>query len=245
MEVPEWNRIDPNTGLAKNDFMTIFLKFASEMALNEIVRNLCVNRSQELESLLEAASTTSIAASLCGNIFEAYVFRIMQKYSNFPWNARVLGTGDTESPVFEFRPSCGTDLELNQFHNASEIIFFPTEIYKASRKNYAGIDGFCADGIFNMTVASKHEIIMRGDVIDLIKRGLNEGWFQMHSSGKAIGYLFFVPWNAFGSWTRAQPSKSRDRGFADLSLNLLQIAVEVPRPKSIVGKSPSFLEQSK
>ena len=64
VEVPEWSRIDPNTNLPKNDFTTISLKFASEMSQEAIARNLCEFRSQELESLLNAAAANPIFASL-------------------------------------------------------------------------------------------------------------------------------------------------------------------------------------
>ena len=241
VEVPEWNSTDLSTGLPKYDFTTIHLKFASAMSQDEIVKTLCAHRAEELESLLEAASTTSIAASLCGNIFEAYAFRIMQDYSNYPWRARMLVNDGAKSPEFEFRPYCGSDLEFREFYNTGEVNFSSTPIkaiYKANRKIYAGIAGFCADGIFNMTVAAKHDIVMKDELVKLITEGSDVGWFRIYASSRnAIGYLFFVPWYAFESWTRTQPLKRRGRDYAELRLELVQIAVEVPRSKSLISMS--------
>lgn len=242
VEVPEWN-------LPKCDFTTIYLKFASPMSQKAIVENLCVGRSQELESLLQDTATTSIAASLCGSIFEAYAFRIMKDYSQYPWRARVLAMGSTHSQLSDFRPCCGTDMSYAEFDYGSDIIFATTPentLFKARRKNYAGIDGVCADGIFNMTVRAEHGIILKDEVIELIESGINEHWFQVHDpSRNAIRYLFFVPWYAFGGWKQMQPVKHGSYTFVDptnltsLSFELVQIAVEVPRPQSLIHCPPS------
>jgi hypothetical protein len=249
VEVPNWRNVDSVT---ENDFTATRLKFASQMTQDAIIRNLCDVRSRELESLLEEAATTSIASSLCGSIFEAYVFRIMQDYSTYPWRARMLASDEKNcpkamsyDPVDEFRPCCGINLNYKEFDNGSGIDFSSiskNSLFKARRKNYLEIDGFCADGIFNMTVGSDHEIILKDELIGWIEEGLKKDWFQVHDSSrnrKAIRFFFFVPWYAFNSWKKMQPIKLGSHTYTDrtqlrsLSFELCQIAVEIPRPRSL------------
>ena len=74
MEVPKWRNMNSNTGLPKNDFTTMYLKFASQMSQEAIITNLCENRPQDLQSFLESAPSASIAGNLCKKMFEAYAF---------------------------------------------------------------------------------------------------------------------------------------------------------------------------
>jgi hypothetical protein len=247
VHVPKWSAVDPNTGLNLNDFTTTHLKFASEMSQEAIIVNLCKVRSHELESLLEEAATASIAASLCGNIFEAYAFRSLQDYSSYPWHARVLVNENTLSPLVQFRPCCGTNFNYyREFDNGSGIDFssIPSNaLCKARRKNYSGIDGFCADGIFNMAVGAEHGIILKDELIELVQEGIKKRWFQVcDSSRNAIQFLFFVPWYAFGSWRQVQSVTRGSHKYVDptnlrsLNFELVQVAIEVPRPNSLVYK---------
>ncbi len=141
VDVPNWRNVDPVT---ENDFTGTRLKFASQMTQDAIIRNLCEVRSGELESLLEEAATASIASSLCGSIFEAYVLRIMQDYSTYPWRAKILASDEKKypnsksyAPFDEFRPCFGTTLNYKEFDNGSGIDFSSmskNSLCKARRK---------------------------------------------------------------------------------------------------------------
>ena len=241
VEVPEWNKIDPNTGLPKHDFWTMYLKFASQMSQDAIVTNLCEVRPHDLKSLLDDAAGASIDAPLCRIIFEAYAFRVMRNSSNYPLRARVLvRNGDITAPIGEFRPYCGTNLRYTEFETGPEIIFSSmpkNTLCQARSKDHTGVNGFCADGIINLTVKAEQVIVMNDELTALVERGVKESWFRVYDSSRnAIGYLFFVPWYAFGRLERLQPVRRESNAHVDrtnlrpLCFELFQIAVEIPIP---------------
>ena len=131
-----------------------------------------------------------------------------------------------------------------EFANRSELNFSSMSINALcifKSKNCAGVDGFCKDGVFDLSVEAGHGIVITDELSELIERGVKESWFRVYDSSRgAIGYLFFVPWYAFWRLSRVQPVEHQSHPHVDpANFELFQIAVEIPVPQSLVETSMS------
>ena len=180
------------------------VRYASQTALDIIVRNKMTETKRKMRELLESSEGNPLAAALCGYIFEPYVLELLEKGGKFKCRQLVHGNKKKikiEEVDLTIPPSTRTVAEKVEFNQTENQLYVP------KTKNYTAIDAWIPGiGAFQMTVGRAHDIL-GGARDDLAFLGIN---------GKKLYWL--LPPLYFKSFTKKTPQ------------DIDQYAVKIPYP---------------
>ena len=132
------------------------VSFASQAALNVIVRNKGNEAKLRMTELLASCQGNPLIAALCGYIFEPYAIELLEKGGSFFCRELVSGVNKRNRPAettLVIPSSFKTvvkEVKPNQTHN---------QLYMPKTTNYTGIDAWIPGiGAFQMTVGKNHDI---------------------------------------------------------------------------------------
>ena len=162
--------------------------YASQTALNIIVRQRGIEALHRMRDLLASCAGNPLSAALCGYIFEPYAIELLERGGTF--TCRQLVRGNTKIKPIE------TTLDIPPSTKIVVDSVLPDQtvdqLYVPKTKNYAAIDVWIPGiGAFQMTVGKKHDI-KTGAEVDLAKLGVGNKlyWllppFYYHSFTKKI-----------------------------------------------------------
>ena len=131
------------------------VRFASEAALDIIVRNKHLDDKSKMEGLLASCAGNPLAASLCGYIFEPYAVNSLAKGGEF--KCRQLVHGNKKAKPAEVEISLpARDKVIVEGVEANQN---PNQLHLPRSKNYTAIDAWIPGfGAFQITVGKNHEI---------------------------------------------------------------------------------------
>ena len=164
--------------------------YASQTALNIIVRQKGIKALRRMRDLLASCAGNPLSAALCGYIFEPYAIELLEKGGTF--TCRQLVRGNTKIKPIEIT----LDIPPSTKIVVDRVLPDQTvdQLYVPKTKNYAAIDAWIPGiGAFQMTVGKKHDI-KTGAEDDLAKLGVGNKlyWllppFYYHSFTKKIPY---------------------------------------------------------
>jgi hypothetical protein len=141
--------------------------FASQTALDIIVRNKGLQARRRMYDLLASCQGNPLTAAFCGYIFEQYATELLEKGGKFI--CRLLEHGNKRSRAVE------SELIIPQSTKevADQVLVGQAlyQLYVPKTKNYASIDAWIPGiGAFQMTVAMTHDI-KSSATADLAKLG--------------------------------------------------------------------------
>ncbi|RKP15961.1 hypothetical protein ROZALSC1DRAFT_18145, partial [Rozella allomycis CSF55] len=129
--------------------------YASQKALDIIVRNKGKEARGRMSELLESCQGNPLTAALCGYIFEPYAIELLEKGGTFKCRELVSGRKRQKSDktTLDIPSSTKTvvaKVKRNQTHN---------QLHVPKTTNYTAIDAWIPGiGAFQMTVGKKHDI---------------------------------------------------------------------------------------
>ena len=162
--------------------------YASQTALNIIVREKGIDAMHRMRELLASCAGNPLSAALCGYIFEPYAIELLERGGTF--TCRQLVRGNTKIKPIEITlcipPSTKSVVDRVLPNQTVDQLYVP------KTKNYAAIDAWIPGiGAFQMTVGKKHDI-KTGAEDDIAKLGVGNKlyWllppFYYHSFTKKI-----------------------------------------------------------
>jgi hypothetical protein len=142
--------------------------FASQTALNVIVRKEGANVTRKMRSLLDSCAGNPLTSALCGYIYESYALELLEKGGDFDSRLLMRGKGGNKSDNTKIHiPSSSSAKKVADkvlSSQARDQLYVP----KANNNNYPAIDAWIPGfGAFQITVGKKHEL--NSGVIDDLK----------------------------------------------------------------------------
>lgn len=140
---------------SEHPFTSCGVCYASESALNIIVRDKGYEAKKKIQELLASCEGCTLTAALCGYIFEPYAIELLEKGSDFKCRQLVHGNtkikpNETTLSILPSIKAVVDDVEPNQIRN---------QLYVPKTRNYTAIDAWIPGiGAFQMTVGKKHDI---------------------------------------------------------------------------------------
>jgi hypothetical protein len=131
------------------------VSYASQAALNSIVRNKGNEAKRRMSELLASCQGNPLIAALCGYIFEPYAIELLEKGGTFECRELVHGNkrikpDETTLAIPSSIKTVVDKVEPNQTRN---------QLYVPKTTNYTAIDAWIPGiGAFQMTVGKKHDI---------------------------------------------------------------------------------------
>jgi hypothetical protein len=177
--------------------------YASQTALNIIVRLKGIEAMRRMRGLLASCNGNPLSAALCGYIFEPYAIELLERGGTF--TCRQLVRGNTKIKPIEIT----LDIPPSTKIVVDRVLPDQTvdQLYVPKTKNYAAIDAWIPGiGAFQMTVGKKHDI-KTGAEDDLAKLG----------AGNKLYWL--LPPLYFDSFTKKIPH------------DIDQFAIKIPYPE--------------
>ena len=145
------------------------VRYASQTALDIIVRNKMTDAKRKIRELLESSEGNPLTAALCGYIFEPYVLELLEKEGKFKCRQLVHGNKKikTEETDLTIPPSAKIVVDRVDSNQTGNQLYVP------KTKNYTAIDAWIPGiGAFQMTVGRTRDI-KGGAVNDLALLGTN------------------------------------------------------------------------
>ena len=143
--------------------------YASQVALNLIVRNKGNEAKRRMNELLASCQGNPLTAALCGYIFESYAIEMLEKGGDFQFRQLVHGSKrikpDDDETTLRIPSSTKTVVDKVVPNQTRDQLHVP------KKTNYAAIDAWIPGiGAFQMTVGKKHDI-KAGAINDLAMLG--------------------------------------------------------------------------
>ena len=178
--------------------------YASQTALNMIVRNKGNDAKLRMSELLASCQGNPLIAALCGYIFEPYAIKLLEKGGTFKCRELVHGNKrfKPDETTLDIPSSIKTVVDKvlpNQTRN---------QLHVPKTTNYAAIDAWIPGiGAFQMTVGKKHEI----------KGGARDDLAMLGQGANKLYWL--IPRLYYQSFTKKSPQ------------DIEQYAVLIPYPE--------------
>jgi hypothetical protein len=148
------------------------VRYASQSALNVIVRNKGNEAKRRMSELLASCQGNPLIAALCGYIFEPYAIELLEKGGSFKCRELVHGNKRIKPDETTLRipfsiKTVVDEVEPNQTRN---------QLHVPRTSNYAAIDAWIPGiGAFQMTVGKKHDIkVGARDDLAMLGQGANK-----------------------------------------------------------------------
>ena len=141
--------------------------YASDAALNVIIRNKGNEAKRKMRDLLDSCEGNPLTAALCGYVFESYAIELLEQGGVFKCRELVhantkIKPRDTEQHIPPSMKTVVDKVEPDQPHH---------QLHVPKTANYAAIDAWIPGlGAFQMTVGKRHDI-HRGVENDLAMLG--------------------------------------------------------------------------
>ena len=162
--------------------------YASQTALNIIVRQRGIEALHRMRDLLASCAGNPLSAALCGYIFEPYAIELLERGGTFTCRQLVRGNPKIKPIEITLDIPPSTKIVVDRVLPDQTV----DQLYVPKTKNYAAIDAWIPGiGAFQMTVGKKHDI-KTGAEVDLAKLGVGNKlyWllppFYYHSFTKKI-----------------------------------------------------------
>jgi hypothetical protein len=169
-------------------FTNLSVCYASQTALNIIVRQRGIEALHRMRDLLASCAGNPLSAALCGYIFEPYAIELLERGGTFTCRQLVRGNPKIKPIEITLDIPPSTKIVVDRVLPDQTV----DQLYVPKTKNYAAIDAWIPGiGAFQMTVGKKHDI-KTGAEVDLAKLGVGNKlyWllppFYYHSFTKKI-----------------------------------------------------------
>lgn len=171
--------------LPGSEYALFEAKLSSKYVGQQLVKVNWIANRQELWSRIEDFAHTAIARTLYE---EAWHRLMVQDAGNITLKCRRLSDGYEANKTFK----CLKDMRWT--NGDSEIV--DGVYYQPLSPNFEAFDGWCMDGLFQVTLANSHEINLKGNTSNARKviRKLRE---VLKPEGSRIPYYFLIPTESF------------------------------------------------
>jgi hypothetical protein len=153
------------------------VNFASQTALDIIVRNIGQEAKNNMSQLLASCAGNPLTASLCGYIFEPYAIDVLEKGGTFVCRELVHSNRQAKPRPFKLTipPSVRIIVDKPARFQKAQQLYLP------KTKNYTAIDAWIPKiGAFQITVGKEHSINPSvGNDLEILGRGAAKLYFVL------------------------------------------------------------------